>query len=104
MARDYISLSSTPYGEDCAQVGSEGYSQRMRAETAAYIAQLKREHGEPPPGARLYVKSFPHDFGTYHEVVVEYEVGNEDAEAYAFTLDENQPEYWDAEAREELGL
>lgn len=100
---DYITLGGAPYEEECAQVGDEGYRQRALKECAAYIGQLKRAFGEPPAGASLRVKRFPHDFGTYHEVVVEFE-DEPAAIEYAFKLEEEMPARWDEQARRELGL
>jgi hypothetical protein len=104
---DYLVIGSTPHGEDCAQLGSDDYMQRMRRETAAFIGQIKRVYGEPPEGCKLVVKGFPHDFGTYHEVCAVYEVGNGPAQMYAFAVEEDANEglgEWDAEAKRDLGI
>ena len=98
---EYISLGSTPCGEECAQVGSDNYHERMRKETKAYIRQLKRMFGEPPAGASIRTKGFPHDFGTYHEVCCIYT--DEEGAEYAYKLDSALPEFWDEEAKQELG-
>lgn len=100
--RDYISIGSTPTGEDCAQVGSADYYEQTRKEQRAFINQLKRVLGEPPCGAHLASKTFDHDFGTYHEVVCYFDEGNEEARDYAFKLEGEAPEYWDELARKEL--
>lgn len=102
--RDSMYLGSTPYGEDCAQVGSPDYAERGRKECRAFIAQLKRQFGEPPDGCRLTVKSEPHDFGSYYSVFAVYDCMDKEATAYAFRCENNQPELWDADARQELGL
>ena len=67
--QDCLDLGSSPSHEDCAQVGSEGYAQRAPRECRAYIGQLRRLFGEEPDGARLSIKSNPHDFGTYFSAV-----------------------------------
>ena len=102
--RDYMNIGCSPASEDCAQVGAEDYYPRAVNECKALIGQLRRELGEEPFGARLRVEAFPHDFGTYHEVVCEYNEEYEDAEEYAFRCESELPDRWDAEARKELGL
>lgn len=102
--QDYIVIGSAPCDESCAQVGSPSYSGRMRAETAAFIRQLRRTFGKEPEGARIALKSFPHDFGTYHEVVVYFDDSIRESVNYAFRLEAETPANWDEEAREELQL
>lgn len=103
MARETLTIGSTPNAEDCAQVGSENYTERSRKECQAYINQLTRIYGEPPFGARYKISSNPHDFGTYHEVDIVFDDQNEAAEEYAYKV-ELGCENWDDEARKELGL
>lgn len=91
--RDYISIGSTPCNEDCAQVGDEGYSAKARAECARYIAALKAHYGNPPDGASYSIKAFPHDFGSYYEVVINYDDSIEAHVDYAFNV-ECGLEYW----------
>lgn len=103
--RDYISIGCTPAMEDCAQVGRANYHEQMRKETKAYIGQLTRMFPLPEGvDAIIKVKSFPHDFGTYHEVVVDYNVDQKEALSYALTVEADAPAHWDQEARKELGL
>jgi len=72
--RDYISIGSTPAAETCAQVGAADYHSTARRECRAFINQIRREFGPEPDGARLFIKSNPHDFGSYLEVCCEYEI------------------------------
>lgn len=65
---DVIELGSSPWGENCAQVGEDGYTKRALAECRVYARQIAR-HYPVPEDARLYVKSFSHEFGSYYEVV-----------------------------------
>jgi len=102
--RDHLDIGGTPYGEDCAQVGREGYLKRNRAECRAYIHQLVRMFGDPPDGCTLVIRSNPHDFGTYLSVEAVFDPADAQARAYAYRVEGNSPELWDAEAREELGL
>jgi hypothetical protein len=99
MSKDWLSLGPTPTGEDCAQVGSDEYLLRTLLECKAYHAQLINQFGEPPANTRFGVKSFPHDFGTYHEVVVYFDDENEESVEYAYRVDANLPEYWTDEFR-----
>jgi hypothetical protein len=99
---DMIFLGPVPLSEDCAQVGSPQYFEKSRKECRAYINQLLRVFGEPPMGSALKIKPCPHDFGTYHEVVVYFDERFPDSMEWAFNVEENLPEEWDEEARVEL--
>ena len=100
--RDYINIGSSPYDEDCAQVGTPDYHEKVARECRAFKGQLIRQFGEPPAGAAVGIKSFPHDFGTYHEVVCYFDTEDEAATKYAFSLENDAPANWDAIARAEL--
>jgi hypothetical protein len=104
MASDYLSIGATPAEETCAQVGKEGYSEQSQKECRAFVNQLVRQFGQPPEGARITVKSFPHDFGSYREVCVVYNDNIEEAIEYAFKIEAESPANWDEEAKKELGL
>jgi hypothetical protein len=101
--QDCIDLGGAPSHEDCAQVGSRDYdyADRAKRECRAYFHQLRRMFGEEPEGARLSIKSNPHDFGTYYSVVCYFESDSKPAIDYAYRC-EAGPESWDAEARREL--
>jgi hypothetical protein len=102
---DHLNIGPVPWGEDCAQVGSEDYDQRSRRECVAFLNQIRRVAGTEPPGAALVIKSFPHDFGSYREVCCRYSDENETATDYAFTCEGHKGlESWDDQARQELGL
>lgn len=99
---DYIEIGSAPACEDCAQVGSDDYAVRSRRECAVFIRMLERVF--PVPAGlivRFRTKSFPHDFGTYREVVVEYEGGRE-ALDFALKVESETPDKWDDIAHFEL--
>jgi len=68
--RDYLALGPTPVEEDCVQVGDLGYYQKYRGECNRYRQLLIDKFGQPPLGAKLVIKGFPHEFGEYHEVCV----------------------------------
>ena len=93
--REYLPLGSTPTGESCAQIGSRDYAKRARRECQQYIDQLIRQFGEPPAGVNFMTKTFPHDFGSYYEVVIWYTVGDPIQESYAFSVEGSLPESWD---------
>ena len=101
---EHVSIGASPINEPCAQVGAPDYHERSFKETRAYVNQLRRVLGEEPEGASLSVKSQPHDFGAYREVVCYFDGNNPVAVDYAFRAEEQQPTEWDDEARAELGL
>ena len=102
--RETLEIGSSPCNEECAQVGQDGYSLRAAKECQAFKNQLIRVFGEPPEGARLKIKGSSHDFGTYYEVAVSFNVENEIAAEYAFKLEGEGPTEWDQEAKTELGI
>lgn len=100
--QDCLDLGSSPSQEDCAQVGREDYHPRARRECRAYVHQLRRMFGEEPDGARLSVKSNPHDFGSYLSVVCYFDADNKTAVDYAYCCAAKGPQEWDEAARREL--
>jgi len=103
VSKDSIEIGSSPSDEDCSQVGSEGYYERMKKETKAFINQIRRTLGNEPSGAQLKVKGFPHDFGTYHEVICVFDETDVEAEKYCIKVESDAPSRWDDIARRELG-
>ncbi|MFN6965191.1 MAG: hypothetical protein ACK4S4_15705 [Pyrinomonadaceae bacterium] len=102
--RDYVDIGPSPTAEDCAQVGSDDYYERARRECRVFIDQLRRQFGDEPCSASLSVRSYPHDFGTYYEVVCYFDDDDDEAVEYAYKLESETPEHWDADARVALGL
>ena len=102
--RDYMELSCTPAAEDCEQLGPNYNPLRAKAECRAFINQLRRTFGPEPEGARLIVKSNPHDFGNYLEVQCVYDEDDEAATEYAYKCESDMPMTWDDEAKAELAL
>jgi hypothetical protein len=93
---DYLNIGPGPWEEDCVQVNKDGdYTAAMRAECKRYIALIRKHLGMEPDGARLTVKGFPHDFGTYYEVVCVYNEDNEEAVEYALRCESDAPATWD---------
>ena len=117
--RNYLTLGSSPSDESCAQVGSDNYAKQVRMETRALINQLERIHPVPGEGQDTALKapsgwencsflpyyavrSFPHDFGSYHEVCAIYDDNHELSVQWAYKAEELFPEEWDRQARNEL--
>ena len=103
---DYLNLGSTPSDEDCAQVGSPDYQNRANKELDAYKAQLERMFPGLETHKHMQFKKmwFPHDFGSYGEIVITFDVDNELEAATAIEIEWNTPTNWDQEAIEELNL
>lgn len=106
MEIDFIEIGPTPAMEDCAQVGEHGYATKSRNEMIAYINQLYRHFPDIKNQDDIYFmhKYNRHDFGYYGEVRVYYPMHNKAALDMALEIERNLPEYWDDEARKELGL
>ena len=94
--RDYIDIGSTPTEEPCAQVGQPDYARQARAECARFIEAIRQVLGPEPEGAQLAIKSNPHDFGSYFEVVCYYDDNSEAATRYAFRCEAEAPTRWPA--------
>ena len=92
--REFMNIGSTPSDEPCASVGEPDYYPRAREECARFIELIRKKLGEEPPGAHLATKSFPHDFGTYHEVVCYFEDSDEEASQYAYLCESESPRTW----------
>lgn len=100
MARDYFDLGSAPPDEDCAQVGSEGYTERVRRECRIWRDQITRTM---TPTLRLGIKvDSGHDAGTQYYVVCYYDPDIEAELEEMLRLESGVPEKWDEVAREEL--
>jgi len=92
---DYIELGPVPYGEDCVQVGDADYYNKMKVETKRYIDQLEKRFPQLGEAhCSLRVKGFPHDFGKYHEVCINYNENDATAVNFAYFVDSNLPEFW----------
>lgn len=108
--RETIEIGSTPYGEECAQVGTDEYIERGRLECQVFAKQLLRAYRAAhrdtilPYGCALKLKSNAHDFGNYYEVVVNFDSSDKDATEAAYWFEANSPEFWDDTAKAELKL
>ena len=93
--KEYLILGSVPGNEHCSQVGDENYQEMSRVECRNFINLLRKKFGSEPEGARLSVKSFPHDFGTYREVVCYYSEKFPLSSDYCFNIEANLPLNWE---------
>ena len=90
-----MNLGSVPCDENCVQVGAEHYELMARSECERWIKTLRLTLGDEPEGCRLKIKSFPHDFGSYLEVVCVVQDDTDDAAMnYAFKCESNAPTKW----------
>lgn len=88
-----LNIGSTPPGESCQQTGSPTYNEKLaRKECLHYIEAIRRLLGKERGSAKLVIKSNPHDFGTYLDVVCTYdeEVGFD----YAIDCESSGPMTW----------
>lgn len=83
--REYLELGPCPPEEDAVQTTDPDYYHKAQAQCGRYIGILRSRFGEEPDGAKLRVRGFQHDFGTYYEVVCYY--WNEEGCDYAFMLE-----------------
>ena len=98
---DYIVIGSTPVDESCAQVSREKqYRSQMMIEAIVYREQLIRQHGSPPRGSRVAVKTFVHEFGPYAQVVCCY--SSQAGEEYALKVEGEVLSEWDNQAKRRL--
>jgi len=93
--RNYFVIGSSPYEEDCVQVGVPDYYPKALDECQRFITLLRTIFGPEPAGAQLAIKAFDHDFGTYHEVVVWFDTDIPASIEYAERCDNDAPATWE---------
>lgn len=98
--KDFITIGPTPCEEPCAQMGTPDYREKALAECKRFIKLLRQKFGPQPEGARLAVKSFLHDFGTYYEVVCHYDTDIQASVDYALRCEGETPATWEEERDE----
>ena len=100
MNTDYLTLDCTPVEEPCHGVGSNPPMERHEAR--AYKEQLERiilsNFPQEEVRVSLLIKKFRHEFGTYSEVAVEFDLDNEESAKQAYWLENNIPMTWDTKA------
>jgi hypothetical protein len=102
-----IELAPTPYGEDCAQVGTDDYGNRALKECKRFLRQLKRQFPIPTElegQAEYFIKRNPHDEGSYLEVALRFDSTNSKAMNFALKVETKSPEHWDEEAKVEMAI
>lgn len=103
-------LGPVPCGENCAQLGhTPDYNVVARKECRAYINQLSRQFRNAPIGVYLKTKWNKYDLGVgevaeYPEVIVCFDENDENACDFAQKMESSLPEFWDEEAKKELGI
>ena len=98
MALDLIALGTVPAGEPPAAAGEIDYVGRAFWQCRRFIDLLRQTVGAEPEGAKLRVRRSGPDFDPFLEVVVEFDVANHAARAYAIRCDREAPTRWDRTA------
>lgn len=102
--RDYITIGCTPADEDCQSVGMPSYNPAEARRECEQFRNLIRQTVGPEIGtARLAIKSFSHDFGSYYEVVCYFDDHDEEAMDYAFHCESCSPTKWNGEGAQRFG-
>ena len=91
---EHLFIGSSPTDESCAQVGQDNYMEESRIECRRFIDLIRKKFGDEPEKTRLAIKSSPHDFGTYLEVVVYFNPEDEESRQYAYAVEDNTPATW----------
>lgn len=98
-----FNLGPVPAYESCAPVGYPGYEKRSQLECKVFRRMLERVRPVPQEVSASYVvRSFPHDFGDYREVCIDFDAEEPGALAFASEVESNTPDHWDAQAVFEL--
>lgn len=92
----YLNIGPCPAEETPVQFGDDNYRQLAEAEGRRFITLIRDTMGPEPFGASLGLKWFPHDFGSYMEVVCRYDEAYPESEEYAFRCESDEvPSEWD---------
>lgn len=100
--KDFLNIGSSPYAENCVQLGSPDYQEKAIKECSIFAKQLLRQFPNIPVGCKVGIKSFQHDFGTYFETVIYFDNENEEQCNYAYQVEAGFPEFWDEQSKTEL--
>lgn len=68
--------------------------ERATDECSRFIDLIRKTVGPEPDGARLKIKWFNHDLGSYPEVVVYFNTDKQEAVDYAFKCESEAPMNW----------
>jgi len=91
---EYIELGPVPAGEDCVQVGDPEYNALARNECLRYIELLLQKFPTDNTNNFFSIKKFTHDFGSYYEVVCNFDSSDIDSVDFAYHVESNLPETW----------
>lgn len=94
--RDYIEFETTPTCEDCVQVSSsKPYLEDMKKQANRYLEMLRNRFPFiDNVGLEIRLKSCTHDFGSYIQIAIYYDIDKpEQCEAVTF-IENNLPEKW----------
>ena len=102
--RNYIELGVSPSGEDCAQLGTTGYYERMTVEISELRRMMELIHPAPDtcPLSRYVCQPFQDDFGTYYELCAYFDDRDPVSIQWSFEAERCVPERWDDKARQAL--
>jgi hypothetical protein len=92
--KEYLELGSAPADEDCIQVGDNDYVPAMLKDCKRYKEQLTKQFLNIPDSCSFSIKQFPHDFGSYYEVVIYYDPNIPASIDFAFNVENNLPNNW----------
>jgi len=93
---EILELGSSPADEGCVSVSHDAdYLPAMREECRRYKKLLESLFPIPDDvNAYFGIKSYPHDFGTYMEVVVKFDEYDDKAAEFAYNVEDNLPAKW----------
>jgi hypothetical protein len=89
--RDYMTLGSVPYEEDCIQMGKDG----QREECRKFVHMLREKFVNIPEQASFSVKSNPYEYDCYYEAAVNWNDDDEESTQFALFVESNIPARWD---------
>ena len=101
---DYFALGTTPSDEECVRVSEhDNYPPKMMGEAQRYMEMLAEKFADFLEGDMHFsIKMFPHDFGRYYDVLINYDRGNAVEEALAIHIEGNLPRKWTETGKPDL--
>jgi hypothetical protein len=96
---------SSPYAEDCVQVGIEDYDKKASYEAVLFLEQIIDHYGEEPGLSTLKVASNHHDFGNYFSIDYVYDNGSKIQIDYGSDIEADVKdvlEYWDSKRKNKI--
>ena len=92
--KEFLELGSAPTDENSVQVSNSDYVVEMRSECQRYKDLLEKKFPNIPESCSFALRSFPHDFGYYIEVVIYYDINIKSSVEFAFKVEEHLPKTW----------